>query len=128
MLDAYLWLELHKCLEDTAFTDRCSKDQLSLFLSLFSFQLRSSTELHPDLLTDCLAVQPLQPATSPRDAADRTVGHSPGPGPELYSGKNATVSPVHLRVIGTRLFPWPVVTDLCQIGKVALLFLHKEQG
>lgn len=48
-------------------------------------KLRSSTELHPDLLTDCLAVQPLQPATSPRDAADRTVGHSPGPGPELYS-------------------------------------------
>ncbi|XP_052043669.1 zinc finger protein GLIS3 isoform X2 [Apodemus sylvaticus] len=48
-------------------------------------KLRSSTELHPDLLTDCLAVQPLQPASSPRDTADRTVGHSPGPGPELYS-------------------------------------------
>ncbi|XP_021489931.1 zinc finger protein GLIS3 isoform X1 [Meriones unguiculatus] len=51
-------------------------------------KLRSSTELHPDLLTDCLAVQPLQPAASPRDAAatDGTVGHSPGPGPgpELY--------------------------------------------
>ncbi|XP_051002259.1 zinc finger protein GLIS3 isoform X2 [Acomys russatus] len=48
-------------------------------------KLRSSTELHPDLLTDCLAVQPLQSATSPRDGpADGTVGHSPGPGPELY--------------------------------------------
>nr|XP_006987512.1 zinc finger protein GLIS3 isoform X1 [Peromyscus maniculatus bairdii] len=50
-------------------------------------KLRSSTELHPDLLTDCLAVQPLQPATSPRDAAaDGAVGCSPGPapGPELY--------------------------------------------
>ncbi|KAK2119704.1 hypothetical protein P7K49_001090 [Saguinus oedipus] len=52
--------------------------------------LRSSTELHPDLLTDCLTVQPLQPATSPRDAAaEGTVGHSPGPGPDLYSGKDS---------------------------------------
>ncbi|XP_008070239.1 zinc finger protein GLIS3 isoform X1 [Carlito syrichta] len=48
-------------------------------------KLRSSTELHPDLLTDCLTVQPLQPATSPRDAAaEGTVGRSPGPGPDLY--------------------------------------------
>ncbi|XP_036874923.1 zinc finger protein GLIS3 isoform X1 [Manis javanica] len=48
-------------------------------------KLRSSTELHPDLLTDCLTVQPLQPATSPRDAAaDGAVGRSPGPGPDLY--------------------------------------------
>ncbi|XP_015449951.1 zinc finger protein GLIS3 isoform X4 [Pteropus alecto] len=48
-------------------------------------KLRSSAELHPDLLTDCLTVQPLQPATSPRDAAaDGTVGCSPGPGPDLY--------------------------------------------
>ncbi|XP_012593090.1 zinc finger protein GLIS3 [Microcebus murinus] len=48
-------------------------------------KLRSSTELHPDLLTDCLTVQPLQPATSPRDAAaEGTVGCSPGPGPDLY--------------------------------------------
>ncbi|XP_060055765.1 zinc finger protein GLIS3 isoform X2 [Erinaceus europaeus] len=48
-------------------------------------KLRSSTELHPDLLTDCLTVQPLQLATSPRDAAaDGAVGRSPGPGPELY--------------------------------------------
>ncbi|XP_014683228.2 zinc finger protein GLIS3 isoform X1 [Equus asinus] len=48
-------------------------------------KLRSSAELHPDLLTDCLTVQPLQPATSPRDAADGVVGRSPGPGPDLYS-------------------------------------------
>ncbi|XP_003420524.1 zinc finger protein GLIS3 [Loxodonta africana] len=48
-------------------------------------KLRSSTELHPDLLTDCLTVQPLQPAASPRDtAADGAVGCSPGPGPDLY--------------------------------------------
>ncbi|XP_025857391.1 zinc finger protein GLIS3 isoform X2 [Vulpes vulpes] len=47
--------------------------------------LRSSAELHPDLLTDCLSVQPLQSATSPRDAAaDGAVGRSPGPGPDLY--------------------------------------------
>ncbi|KAF0882609.1 GLIS3 protein, partial [Crocuta crocuta] len=48
-------------------------------------KLRSSTELHPDLLTDCLTVQPLPSATSPRDAtADGAVGCSPGPGPDLY--------------------------------------------
>ncbi|XP_066113275.1 zinc finger protein GLIS3 isoform X1 [Saccopteryx bilineata] len=48
-------------------------------------KLRSSAEIHPDLLTDCLTVQPLQPATSPRDAAaDGAVGCSPGPGPDLY--------------------------------------------
>ncbi|XP_075415993.1 zinc finger protein GLIS3 isoform X1 [Tenrec ecaudatus] len=51
-------------------------------------KLRSSSELHPDLLSDCLTVQPLQPATSPRDATatvDRALGCSPGPGPDLYS-------------------------------------------
>ncbi|XP_073908057.1 zinc finger protein GLIS3 isoform X2 [Castor canadensis] len=48
-------------------------------------KLRASTELNPDLLTDCLTVQPLQPAASPRDAAtDGAVGCSPGPGPDLY--------------------------------------------
>ncbi|XP_027973094.1 zinc finger protein GLIS3 [Eumetopias jubatus] len=48
-------------------------------------KLRSSAELHPDLLTDCLTVQPLQSATSPHDAAaDGAVGCSPGPGPDLY--------------------------------------------
>ncbi|XP_036352694.2 zinc finger protein GLIS3 isoform X1 [Ochotona princeps] len=49
-------------------------------------KLRSSTELHPDLLTECLTVQPLQPAASPRDAAaEGTVGCSSGSGPDLYS-------------------------------------------
>lgn len=49
-------------------------------------KLRSGAELHPDLLTDGLTVQPLQPATSPRDtAAGGTLGRSPGPGPDLYS-------------------------------------------
>ncbi|XP_016069711.1 PREDICTED: zinc finger protein GLIS3 [Miniopterus natalensis] len=49
-------------------------------------KLRPSAELHPDLLTECLSVQPLQPAASPRDAADGAVGRSPGPGPgpDLY--------------------------------------------
>ncbi|XP_045879540.1 zinc finger protein GLIS3 [Meles meles] len=48
-------------------------------------KLRSSAELHPDLLSDCLTVQPLQSAPSPHDAAaDGAVGCSPGPGPDLY--------------------------------------------
>ncbi|KAM6169353.1 zinc finger protein GLIS3 [Rhynchocyon petersi] len=48
-------------------------------------KLRSSTELPPDLLSDCLTVQPLQPAASPHDAAaDGALGCSPGPGPDLY--------------------------------------------
>ncbi|XP_006881378.1 PREDICTED: zinc finger protein GLIS3 [Elephantulus edwardii] len=48
-------------------------------------KLRSSTELHPDLLSDCLTVQPLQAAASPHDAAaDGTVGCSPRSRPDLY--------------------------------------------
>lgn len=49
-------------------------------------KLRPSAELHPDLLTECLSVQPLPPAASPRDAAEGAVGCSPGPGPgpDLY--------------------------------------------
>ncbi|XP_069891765.1 zinc finger protein GLIS3 [Dipodomys merriami] len=48
-------------------------------------KLRSSAELHPDLLTDCLTVQPLQPATSPQDApAEGPLGCSPRSGPDLY--------------------------------------------
>ena len=48
--------------------------------------LALDAELHSDLLTDCLTVQPLQPSTSPRDAVDRAVGCSPEPGPDLYPG------------------------------------------
>uniref|UniRef100_A0A672V1W4 GLIS family zinc finger 3 n=1 Tax=Strigops habroptila TaxID=2489341 RepID=A0A672V1W4_STRHB len=41
-------------------------------------KLRPSSEVGLDILNDCLAVQPLQPAPSPHDAADNTMGHSPG--------------------------------------------------
>ncbi|NWW42713.1 GLIS3 protein, partial [Pedionomus torquatus] len=47
-------------------------------------KLRSSSEVARDILSDCLAVQPLQPASSPHDAADNTMGHSPGPAHDIY--------------------------------------------
>ncbi|NWV13796.1 GLIS3 protein, partial [Ptilonorhynchus violaceus] len=47
-------------------------------------KLRSSSELGQDILNDCLAIQPLQPALSPHDAADNTVGHSPGSACDIY--------------------------------------------
>ncbi|NXE98411.1 GLIS3 protein, partial [Menura novaehollandiae] len=47
-------------------------------------KLRSSSELGQDILNDCLAIQPLQPAPSPHDAADNTMGHSPGPACDIY--------------------------------------------
>ncbi|XP_068857756.1 zinc finger protein GLIS3 isoform X3 [Aphelocoma coerulescens] len=46
--------------------------------------LRSSSELGQDILNDCLAIQPLQPALSPHDAVDNTMGHSPGPACDIY--------------------------------------------
>nr|XP_025956287.1 zinc finger protein GLIS3 [Dromaius novaehollandiae] len=46
-------------------------------------KLRSSSVLDQDILNDCLAIQPLQPAPSPHDAAD-TVGPSPGPPHDIY--------------------------------------------
>ncbi|KAM7076312.1 zinc finger protein GLIS3 isoform 2-T3 [Ciconia maguari] len=47
-------------------------------------KLRSSSELGQDILNDCLAIQPLQAALSPHDAADNTMGHSPGPAHDIY--------------------------------------------
>ncbi|KAF1406870.1 Zinc finger protein GLIS3, partial [Spheniscus humboldti] len=47
-------------------------------------KLRSSSELGQDILNDCLTIQPLQPAPSPHDAADNTMGHSPGPANDIY--------------------------------------------
>ncbi|XP_075582244.1 zinc finger protein GLIS3 isoform X2 [Pelecanus crispus] len=47
-------------------------------------KLRSSSELGQDILNDCLAIQPLQPAPSPHDAADNTMEHSPGPAHDIY--------------------------------------------
>ncbi|NXV24339.1 GLIS3 protein, partial [Cepphus grylle] len=47
-------------------------------------KLRLSLELGQDILNDCLTIQPLQPPPSPHDAADNTVGHSPGPAHDIY--------------------------------------------
>ncbi|XP_042555328.1 zinc finger protein GLIS3 isoform X1 [Dipodomys spectabilis] len=69
-------------------------------------KLRSSAELHPDLLTDCLTVQPLQPATSPRDApAEGPLGCSPRSGPDLYPAP--IFSSNHSSRSGTAAGPMP---------------------
>ncbi|NWY96782.1 GLIS3 protein, partial [Loxia curvirostra] len=47
-------------------------------------KLRSSSEIGQDILNDCLAIQPLQPALSPHDAVDNNMGHSPGPACDIY--------------------------------------------
>ncbi|XP_037979305.1 zinc finger protein GLIS3 isoform X2 [Motacilla alba alba] len=47
-------------------------------------KLRSSSEIGQDILNDCLAIQPLQPALSPHDAVNNTMGHSPGPACDIY--------------------------------------------
>ncbi|XP_064032683.1 zinc finger protein GLIS3 [Pogoniulus pusillus] len=47
-------------------------------------KLRSCSEPGQDILNDCLAVQPLQPVSSPHDAADNTMEHSPGPAHDIY--------------------------------------------
>ncbi|XP_069783325.1 zinc finger protein GLIS3-like [Narcine bancroftii] len=49
-------------------------------------KLRSSNEPDQDMLNDCLTIQPLQPAASPQDAVDSTLGRSPGPPHDMYSG------------------------------------------
>uniref|UniRef100_A0A452IHG9 C2H2-type domain-containing protein n=1 Tax=Gopherus agassizii TaxID=38772 RepID=A0A452IHG9_9SAUR len=48
-------------------------------------KLRSSSELDQDILNDCLTIQPLQPAPSPHDAADNTMGRSPVPVHDIYT-------------------------------------------
>lgn len=47
-------------------------------------KLRPSSEIGQDILNDCLAIPPLQPALSPHDAVDNTMGHSPGPACDIY--------------------------------------------
>ncbi|XP_021236980.1 zinc finger protein GLIS3 isoform X4 [Numida meleagris] len=47
--------------------------------------LRSSSELGQDILNDCLTIQPLQTASSPHNAMDDALGHSPGPACDIYS-------------------------------------------
>uniref|UniRef100_A0A8C8SS96 GLIS family zinc finger 3 n=1 Tax=Pelusios castaneus TaxID=367368 RepID=A0A8C8SS96_9SAUR len=49
-------------------------------------KLRSSSELDQDILSDCLTIQHLQPAPSPHNAADNTLGRSPGPVCDIYTG------------------------------------------
>ncbi|XP_029469295.1 zinc finger protein GLIS3 [Rhinatrema bivittatum] len=49
-------------------------------------KLRSSIELEGGILTDCLTIQPLQPSSSPQDAADSAMGRSPGPVHDIYPG------------------------------------------
>ncbi|NWZ79864.1 GLIS3 protein, partial [Poecile atricapillus] len=47
-------------------------------------KLRSSSEIGQDILNDCLAIQPLQPALSPHGAVDNTMAHSPEPACDIY--------------------------------------------
>ncbi|XP_053322149.1 zinc finger protein GLIS3 [Spea bombifrons] len=49
-------------------------------------KLRSRTELDQEILSDCLTIQPLQPATSPQDPTESTLGRSPGPVHDVYQG------------------------------------------
>ncbi|XP_051644368.1 zinc finger protein GLIS3 isoform X4 [Manacus candei] len=46
--------------------------------------LQSSSELGQDILNDCLAIQTLQPALSPHDTADNSMGYSTGPVHNIY--------------------------------------------
>ncbi|XP_032531561.1 zinc finger protein GLIS3 isoform X3 [Chiroxiphia lanceolata] len=47
-------------------------------------KLQSSSELGQDILNDCLAIQTLQPALSPHDTADNSMGYSTGPVHNIY--------------------------------------------
>ncbi|NWW78815.1 GLIS3 protein, partial [Climacteris rufus] len=62
-------------------------------------KLRSSSEFGQDILNDCLVIQPLQPALSPHDAADNTIGCSPGPACDIYPA--AVISSTQISQNGT---------------------------
>ncbi|XP_075716453.1 uncharacterized protein LOC142753962 [Rhinoderma darwinii] len=47
-------------------------------------KLRPRTELDQEILSDCLTIQPLQPATSPQDPTENTLGRSPGPVHDVF--------------------------------------------
>ncbi|XP_010190900.1 PREDICTED: zinc finger protein GLIS3-like, partial [Mesitornis unicolor] len=47
-------------------------------------KLRSSLDIGQDILNDCPAIQPLQPAPSPNDAADNTMRCSAEPAHNIY--------------------------------------------
>ncbi|XP_073398717.1 zinc finger protein GLIS3 [Dendrobates tinctorius] len=48
-------------------------------------KLRPRTELDQEILSDCLTIQPLQPATSPKDPTENALGRSPGPVHDVFS-------------------------------------------
>ncbi|NXN79338.1 GLIS3 protein, partial [Bombycilla garrulus] len=62
-------------------------------------KLQSSSEIGQDILNDCLAIQPLQPALSPHDAVDNTMGHSPGSACDIYPA--AVISSTQINQTGT---------------------------
>ncbi|OCU01053.1 zinc finger protein GLIS3 [Xenopus laevis] len=62
-------------------------------------KLRSRTELDQEILSDCLTIQPLQPATSPQDLSESSMGRSPGPVHDVYPG--AMFSSTHSSRNGT---------------------------
>lgn len=49
-------------------------------------QLRPRTELDQEVLNECLTIQPLQPAISPQDPTENSIGKSPGPVHDVYPG------------------------------------------
>lgn len=49
-------------------------------------QLRPRTVLDQEVLNECLTIQPLQPAISPQDPTDNSLGKSPGPIHDVYPG------------------------------------------
>ncbi|KAM4049557.1 zinc finger protein GLIS3 [Anomaloglossus baeobatrachus] len=62
-------------------------------------KLRPRTELDQEILSDCLTIQPLQPATSPKDPTENALGRSPGP---LHDAFSATLfSSTHSSRSGT---------------------------
>ncbi|KAG8455195.1 hypothetical protein GDO86_001405 [Hymenochirus boettgeri] len=46
--------------------------------------LRSRSELDQEILSDCLTIQPLQPAPSPHDPSESNIGRSPGSVHEVF--------------------------------------------
>ncbi|KAM9331135.1 zinc finger protein GLIS3 [Gastrophryne carolinensis] len=47
-------------------------------------KLRPRTEIDQEILGDCLTIQPLQPAISPLDPTESSLGKSPGPMHDVY--------------------------------------------
>lgn len=56
-----------------------------MFHVLF-LQMKSTTDVTQDTLTDCLTIHPLQPSLSPLAGIDNNLNPSPGASYESYSG------------------------------------------